>query len=93
MTSNYCFRLQRVRLGAVRRFQLRIGMPGEGPLEFIPVHRSAFTQKLPLKESHEIESDAHLELTTLLGWLEKRDAHLKSLRPAGPIASACRAEI
>ena len=79
--SNYCFRVQRVRLGATRQFQLRIGMPGEGPLEFIPVHRSAFTQKLPLKEGHDVESDAHIELTNLLGWLDERHAHLRSIRP------------
>ena len=72
MTSNYCFRIQRVRIGATQQFQLRVGMPGEAPLEFIPVHRSAFTQKLPLQEGHADESDAHLELSNLLAWLEKR---------------------
>ena len=74
MTSNYCFRIQKVRIGATRQFQLRVGMPGEAPLEFIPVHRSAFTQRVPLQEGHAVESDAHLELSGLLAWLEKRQA-------------------
>ena len=75
MRSKYCFRIQKVRIGVIRQFQLRVGMPGEAPLEFIPVHRSAFAQRLPLlKEGHAVESDAHIELSGLLHWLEKREA-------------------
>lgn len=73
MRAKYCFRIQKVRIGLTRQFQLRVGMPGEAPIEFIPVHRSAFAQRLPLlQEGHAEESDAHLELTGLLDWLETR---------------------
>ncbi len=47
-------------------------MEGERDLEFIPVHCSAFAQRLPLKEGHTTEEEAHQEKDALLDWLRSQ---------------------
>ena len=55
------------------RYQLRVGMDGETNIEFIPLHRTAFSKQLPLAILHSSQVDAHLELSGLLDWLDRRD--------------------
>jgi len=69
---NYIFRVHPLGAGPDRRFQLRIGMEGEGTTEFIPAHRTAFARCVSLGVAHLHEVDAHLELTQLLEWLASR---------------------
>jgi hypothetical protein len=70
--KNYRFRIQPVLVGTVRHFQLRVGMVGDYDYECIPVHCSAFAQRLPLVAAHPALEDAHLELTRILTWLDQR---------------------
>jgi len=66
---DFRFRVQRVIVDRKRRFQLRVGMYGERDLEFIPVHRTAYAQRLSLQESHPTEADAEKERDELMEWL------------------------
>ena len=66
---NYRFRIQRIRIKAEPQFQLRVGMDGEKNLEYIPAYQSAFARRIPIREAHSEEVDAHLELSNLLEWL------------------------
>jgi hypothetical protein len=66
---DFRFRVQRVIVDRKRRFQLRVGMYGERDLEFIPVHRTAYAQWLPLQESHSTEAEAEREKDVLMEWL------------------------
>jgi hypothetical protein len=72
--KNYRFRIQPVLLGKVRHFQLRVGLVGDRDVECIPVHCSAFAQRLPLELAHPALADASLELSRLLAWLDERQA-------------------
>jgi hypothetical protein len=82
LEPNYLFRIQPVPVGAAHWFQLRVGMPGESAVEFIPVHRSAFAQRLFLEPAHAALPDAHFELTSLLEWLNERPMPAVRLDPA-----------
>lgn len=72
MQPNYRFRVHRFGLNLERRFQLRVGLEGDKDLEFLPVHRTAFAERVPFAEAHASEVDAHLELSGLLEWLNRR---------------------
>ncbi len=74
MQLNYRFRVHRFGAKVERRFQLRVGLEGENDVEFLPAHRTAFAERVPLEEAHAAEVDAHLELSGLLEWLVGRSA-------------------
>jgi hypothetical protein len=69
VSDRYKFRVQRVFIGANRRFQLRVGLDGDRDVEFIPVYFSAYAKILPLKLGHETEAQALQEEEELLNWL------------------------
>ena len=70
MIRDFRFRIQQVLIGKNRRYQLRVGMFGENDLEFIPVHRSAYAMRMPLKDGHETPEEAHREQDALMKWLQ-----------------------
>lgn len=77
MSRHYRFRIQPVRVGLKRLYQLRVGMEGERTFEYIPVHLSAFSERLSLEPVHETEAEVQLELTGLLEWLDGRGSETK----------------
>lgn len=72
VSRHYRFRIQPIRVGAKRFYQLRVGMEGERTFEYIPVHLSAFSERLSLEPAHETEADVQLELSGLLEWMKTR---------------------
>lgn len=74
VNRHYRFRIQPLRVGVKRCYQLRVGMEGERTFEYIPVHLSAFSERLSLEPAHETEAGVQLELSELLEWLDGRRA-------------------
>ncbi len=72
MHISYRFRIQRLFGGAEPCFQLTMGMSEERDFEMIPVHRSAFSRRIQIKEFHTTQAEAQIELTCLLEWLVSR---------------------
>jgi hypothetical protein len=72
--SNYRFRIQPLFGGIEPRFQLTVGMEEERDFEMIPAHRTAFAKQFPLQPAHPSQADVQLELTSLLEWLQTRQA-------------------
>jgi hypothetical protein len=62
--------VQKVLIGEDPQYQLRVGMDNERDLEFIPVHRTAYALKFPLKEAHETVDAANAEKDALMEWLK-----------------------
>ena len=69
---HYEFLIHRIQAGVAHYFQLRIGMVGEEPVEFIPAHQSAFARRFDFAPVHSTEVDAHMELSGLLEWIGGR---------------------
>jgi len=68
----YNFQIERISAGGYERFQVKVGMVGEHEFDFIPVHETAFAQRMALAVCHSNESNAQLELLGLLELLQKR---------------------
>jgi hypothetical protein len=68
----YRLRVQPVRLGPYRNFQVRIGMNGDTGLDYIPLHRSAFARLLQVEVAHAERSAAQLEAQMIAEFLSSR---------------------
>jgi hypothetical protein len=88
VSRHYRFRVQPVRVGMKRFYQLRVGMEGERTFEYIPVHLSAFAERISLEPAHETEAGVQLELTELLAWLDTRCAEGREQRSELPLGEA-----
>jgi hypothetical protein len=69
---HYSFQIQRLSTGHDPRFQLKVGMLGEHPFEFIPVHQTAFAKRMELAVCHTDEWNAQIELSGLLELIQAR---------------------
>lgn len=67
--TNYRLRVQPVRLGPNRNFQVRIGMDGDNGLDYIPLHRSAFARLLQVEIAHAEKSEAEVEAQMIAEFL------------------------
>lgn len=67
--NNYRLRVQPVRLGPNRNFQVRIGMDGDNGLDYIPLHRSAFARLLQVEIAHAEKSEAEVEAQMIAEFL------------------------
>lgn len=76
MHTNYRFRIQPLVGGAEPCFRLAVGMADKHAYEMIPVHRTAFARRLPLKEFHPTEAEVQIELTCLLELLQSRSGSI-----------------
>lgn len=72
METNYRFWICTLRAEAGPRYQLRAGLTGDANIDCVPVHRTAFVQRLPLAVTHATQHEAELELHALLAWLDAR---------------------
>lgn len=72
MTDSYCFAIRSITTANDSGFQLVVGMAGEKDHELVPVNRTAFAQRLPLRGFHACEADVELELNCLREWLDAR---------------------
>ncbi len=50
-------------------------MEGERDFEFVPIHRTAFAERLDLEPAYAHEVDAHLQLSAVLKWIDERMAN------------------
>jgi hypothetical protein len=67
--QTYVLKIQRVALGAVGGFQVRIAMQDDLQLDFVPAYLTAFAGVLPLKQAHRQAAEAEGERDALLAWL------------------------
>lgn len=72
MAHHYRFRIQRLLVRSGHLFQLRVGMDGEKEMEFIPIHHTAFAERLNLEPAHQSLADVQFELSRLLEWISGR---------------------
>lgn len=70
--NNYRVRVQRVCLGPYRNFQVRIGMDGDGDLDYVPLHRSAVAALLQVEVAHDERLEAEREAQMIAEFLECR---------------------
>ena len=69
---SYNFQIERIIAGGFQRFQVKVGMIGEHEFDLVPVHETAFAQKMALAVCHSNESNAQRELLGLLELIQKR---------------------
>lgn len=91
MNRKYCYRIDTLRRGGGRSYQLQIGLPGEPLTEYVPAHQTAFARLLPMAETHPSRQLAERELAGLIAWIrlyqgpakvsEASEAALASLAP------------
>ncbi len=67
--NNFRVRVQPVRLGPYRNFQVRIGMDGDGTLDYVPLYRSAFARLLQVEVAHADKQTAELEAQMIAEFL------------------------